>query len=526
MVRISKQKACIACTESKRRCDKRLPGCTRCDDRDVDCQYPPSKRRRHHQLQKPLPDQALPAPGPGTLTADMLVFDSGPLASGIWNMPWSDLDFTPDTQAPAEAAAATLDAPQQQTPATNPHEEARAKPHNHYHHPQQQQQKQQHDPSPVETSLAGSKWFLAPATWRIEHWPTPSHDAYPTFVLDNFTRGLQAWVRRWVTDGHSPFIHRSLYAEGNHFPSCVQDALTAASLYHHKTPQNVALVYHILDERVAALMAMNLILDNDRLAAPPLETREHLARVHALSVYTIIRLFDGSISQRAAAEADLPTLDLWKRQLWDSAMRDAETLTRARGPPPSKWCPQGSSPSTGQEVAAAAATTGTVSDSGGGSGDGSTARYQGAADTYESDLLTWNLWVLSESIRRTWTVVTWTVGIYNALRGNWGVCAGGALFTARAGLWDAPSAPRWAALCREAENRRDGDARPGSENSSNGGDRNFFVPSVHGGGLIHNAAAAEVDEFARHLFTCVWGLDRVEDWALRTAAKGEVNLIY
>ncbi|KAI1458315.1 hypothetical protein F4805DRAFT_145321 [Annulohypoxylon moriforme] len=45
---VSRQKACIACADSKRKCDKQLPECQRCMalDRDVDCLYPEPKRRR------------------------------------------------------------------------------------------------------------------------------------------------------------------------------------------------------------------------------------------------------------------------------------------------------------------------------------------------------------------------------------------------------------------------------------------------------------------------------------------------
>ena len=45
-----RQKACIACAESKRRCDRQLPTCQRCLDLDGDCTYPQRKKRQkvHH----------------------------------------------------------------------------------------------------------------------------------------------------------------------------------------------------------------------------------------------------------------------------------------------------------------------------------------------------------------------------------------------------------------------------------------------------------------------------------------------
>ncbi|WQF85597.1 Putative zn(2)Cys(6) fungal-type DNA-binding domain-containing protein [Colletotrichum destructivum] len=500
MARLDKQKACLACTESKRRCDKRLPMCTRCDDRDVDCQYPVTKRRRplHHDrpfLDTPTQQQQHQS-NDATTMADALEFDAGSLAAGIWgSMPWLNLDFTSTTTLGLQPASSSSGltgpspAPARHPPPQESSESSR-QTHNNNNKPQHSQ------PTAAETSLAESRWFLAPSSWRIEHWPVPAHDAYPAAVMTNFNRGLQAWVRRWATQGHNPFIHRALYAEGGHFPACVQDAFTTAAACHHKTPQNEAFVHRILDERAAALVAAGA-------ANPPmpLETRDHLARVHALHVYTVLRLYDGDVSQRAAAESHLPVLDLWSRQLWDSAIADVTTLARGWMPAHSNFCP--SNPTSSASFSPPAA-------------DAARTETAGLESTYESDLVAWNLWVLSESIRRTWIVVGCTIGVYKALKGQWGVCPGGSLFTARAGLWDAPSAPRWAAL------RRDLAAGAGDGL----GDGDFFVQSGDGERIFRNAAAAEVDEFARHLFTCIWGLDRLEDWALRTASKGEVNLVY
>lgn len=489
MARISKQKACIACTESKRRCDKGLPSCTRCDDRDVDCHYPVAKRRR------PLPhktvglSEAAAPSAPAVATPNLFSLDAGPLSIGLGNNPWIDFGSLPSDVNSAQPAVASVN-PQASAPL-----------------PQQATNTETPDTDrdSVARDIAQSKWFLAPSTWRIDHLPTPPRNIYPTSVLTNFTRGLQAWVHRWVLHGHNPFIHRSMYAEGNYFPSCLQDAFSSASMYHHKTPQNEAFVHRILDERVTAMMASQPVTDDTSLPVPLLETRDHLARVQALFVYTVLRLFDGSISQRAAAEVHLPTLSLWCRQLWDSASLDANALSENLVPV-SKYCNDMSAQRNNP---------------------------RDEDDTYDSDLSTYNLWVLSESVRRTWLIVTCTVGVYATLKGSWSECPGGALFTARAGLWDAPSAPRWASLCREmAAENKDAYERLTREETQTGGvggtccDGTFFVPSFHSEGLFRNAAAADVDEFARHLFTIIWGLDRVESWALKTASAGEVCLTY
>ncbi|KAK1988897.1 hypothetical protein LZ30DRAFT_697931 [Colletotrichum cereale] len=494
MARIIKQKACIACTESKRRCDKAAPSCSRCDDRDVDCRYPATKRRRHLQSQGPFPDPPAQQPDVDTM-ADTLTFDAASLAAGIWTMPWASLGFESSPQPAAGFTAPQL------PPARSP-----PQPPTQIHIPPE------HAANPVTTLLAERMWFLAPSTWRIDHFPVPDQDSYPVAVMTNFNRGLQAWVRRWVMEGHNPFIHRSLYAESGHFPVCIQDAFTAASAYYTKTSLNETFVYRILDERVATLVASQPVSGDGSVSAATMETRDHLARVHALYVYTVIRLYDGSVSQRAAAEDLVPTLALWSRQLWESALADANFISQSWQPRPSKYSPSNNSLSASPEVASSAAVAAATE-------NGSDQHTH--QDAFETDLMTWNLWVLSESVRRTWIVVSCTIGVYDALKGRWGECTGGAPFTARAGMWDATSAPRWAAMRREDVARQGGDCGSGG-----GGEREFFMLSVHGLGLLREAAAAEVDEFARHIFTCVWGLDRVEDWALRTSSKGEVSLVY
>ncbi|EFQ34770.1 hypothetical protein CGRA01v4_08144 [Colletotrichum graminicola] len=490
MARITKQKACIACTESKRRCDKGAPSCSRCDDRDIDCRYPATQRRRHLQRQGPFPDP--PAQQPDlNMMADTLIIDAASLATGAWSMPWTGLDFAPSPQAASGFAAPQL------LPARSP-----PQPTTQTHIPQ-------HAKKPVASSLAESKWFLAPSTWRIDHCPTPPQDSYPVAVMTNFNRGQQAWVRRWVMEGHNPFIHRSLYVDSGHFSTCIQDAFTAASAYYAKTPQNETFVYRILDERAAALVASQPAVSLDGTpSATMLETKDHLARVHALYVYTVIRLYDGSVSQRAAAEDLLPTLDLWCKQLWESALADVDSISQARMPRSSEFYSNNSSLSASQEVATSAAAVAAAA------ATEDSSDQHARQDTFETDLMAWKLWVLSESIRRTWIIVSCAIGVYYALKGRWGECAGFAQFTARAGLWDATSAPQWAAMRRKDLARKDG------------GEPDFFIPSVHAESLLREMAAAEVDEFTRHLLTSLWGIDRVEDWALRTSSKGKVSLIY
>ncbi|KAH6985226.1 hypothetical protein EDB80DRAFT_768029 [Ilyonectria destructans] len=55
-----KRKTCLACTKSKRSCDKGVPTCQRCLDRQITCQYP--KARRYART-KPAPSKTQSAEG-------------------------------------------------------------------------------------------------------------------------------------------------------------------------------------------------------------------------------------------------------------------------------------------------------------------------------------------------------------------------------------------------------------------------------------------------------------------------------
>ncbi|KAF6827749.1 RNA polymerase ii mediator complex component [Colletotrichum musicola] len=458
MARPSKQKACLACTSSKRRCDKGTPSCTRCEDRDIDCRYPPAKRRRRDQ-QRPTIDAAASVE-PTVITtsstaapaADLFALDAGALSFNLWNTtPWTDIPLLPSATNPQQRYTPP-------PPAENPLSRRRD----------------------IIEAVTRSTWFLTPSSWTISHRNTRVNDVYPARALTNFTRAMQSWILRWVTDGHNPFIHRGVYASPNPFPPLLQDALAMASLYHHSTPQNETIVQRVLDEKVSAMITSQTV--------NILETRDHLSRVQALLIYTVLLLFDGSVRHRAAAESHIPTLVLWSSQLWEAASSEAQSL-RATFTPASTQCP----------VAVALSS--------------------GALVPEDADLAAWYLWIVSESVRRTWLAVMCTVDVYLALKGdqiphhNPG-CGGGVKFTARAGLWDAPSPARWSALYRKLEESDDVDGGA------------YFLQSFESDKLFVSAAAADVDEFARLLYTVVWGLDRVEGWALRTSASGEVCPTY
>ncbi|KAM0327572.1 hypothetical protein ACHAQA_005864 [Verticillium albo-atrum] len=273
----------------------------------------------------------------------------------------------------------------------------------------------------------------------------------PPATFDNFIRGLQAWLVRYLREGHSPFIHRHLYNK-SHMPPSMQGAIAALALAQTTTPENE----HLVDAISSSFLSTLLTCQSHDIGVivPNLSTRDQLARTQALLIHLLLALFSPSISRRATAETHLDTLLLWARQLWNSANIDAATSSLGPNQP---------------------------------SSDPIASLHQ--------------TFILSESVRRTFILANIATGVYLSLRTTGAlpthVCDGDVCLTFRAGLWDAPSAARWEARALSA--------------------CPLFLHSLKGQTLFEmGVPAADVDEFARHVLTVVWGLDQVERWAVRT----------
>ncbi|KAH6867585.1 hypothetical protein B0T10DRAFT_541861 [Thelonectria olida] len=301
------------------------------------------------------------------------------------------------------------------------------------------------------------RWFLQPSAWTVAYHYQPPASFPLGIVFSNFIRGLQSWLSRFLRAGHNPFIHSHLYTESG-MPQCMRDAYSAIAVSQHVTTGNE----HIVDD-VSAAHVSNLLAcqpDDGPLSVSRLTTREHLARTQALLIHLLLALFSPSIPRRAKAESLVETLIHWKNQLWESAARDV---------PAAQLCPNvllltdGESDFTPDSVSALHKT-----------------------------------FILSESVRRTWILCSVSLGVYHGHKGDWSYsCAGDICMTARAELWSATSSARWEAAARSQDP--------------------LFLYSLHGRSLVERGVgASEVDEFARHLFTVMWGLDQVEDWVVRT----------
>ncbi|RSL98402.1 hypothetical protein CEP52_010401 [Fusarium oligoseptatum] len=434
MGRRSKQTSCFACVETKRRCDKRLPSCSRCLDRDMVCTYPQAPPSRRH----PLPDPT--------------IIDTAPDVdfSGIWAPTGFDGDAGDANHVGLVSDSALLDS----VLATS----LICPPFNLLPTPSSSTMV---DP-PVSVQLTRRfgdlDWFLQPQAWTVAfHYQAPDVIP-PASVFSNFIRGLQDWLSRFVRNGHNPFIHRHLYSESG-YPQCIQDAYSAIAISNAATTENENIVGAISSAHIS-----NLLNSESSISFNILSARDHLARTQALLIHILLALFSSSIQRRARAENLMSTLHAWNTQLWDSVNQDA----------------------TFAPLLAA----------------------YGGTHTRDVDPVPalYRAFVLSESIRRTWLLCNLATGVYNSLRGEMTEgCGGDIQITTHAKLWEAPSSARWEAVARHTDP--------------------LFIYSLHGPSLPERGVgAAQVDEFARHLFTVMWGMEKVETWVVRTG--DEVSVVY
>ncbi|KAM5364623.1 hypothetical protein ACJZ2D_011404 [Fusarium nematophilum] len=395
-IRRSKQTSCFACVEAKRRCDKALPSCSRCIDKEVNCQYPPPKQRRWQQLH-----------------------GNEAIVSG--------LDVEP------------------------------AKPVNSCNIFQEQIPERPALPADPSGDL---RWFLHPSAWNVAYHYEPPSSLPSGPAISNFIRGLQAWLSRFLRDGRNPFIHQLLY-QAKTMPQCMQDAYSAIAISQHVTPENEHMVEKISSSLMSSLLSSQPA--DGSLPFAMMSSKDHLARTQALLIHLLLALFSPSIPRRAEAENLIDTLLRWINQLWQSATQDTFTAPLFQSTLP-------------------------------------------LAERSEFCVNAHELFVICESIRRTWILGNLATGVFHSLKGDWtAACAGDIYITARAELWEAPSLARWEAIVSEKDP--------------------LFIYSLDGQSLLDRGVhASQVDEFARHIFTIMWGMDKVENWVVRTGDG--ISLLY
>lgn len=488
-------KACAACAKAKRRCGKQIPACYRCESRGVSCEY--SSARTFC-----LPSQQPGQPRTSQRQTGNVVLDAQPDTS----MTNEFLDISGDTLAVDDILALNFDTTILPSPPSFV------------------------DPDPKQPYLP---WYLEPSSWEIGHMAPSQYMApFCNTVLMRHIEQIQEWQARWVKTGSNPYIHKHIYKF--QLPRCIQDAYTTLSAYLHGTPENKGILENLVEDRVRQLLqdqppgaaTENDNDDEDFNPEPAAETDaahhnlttfEHMARVHALHTCQTICLFDGAIRLRHVAETQIPTLNLWLRQLMASAEASASRgpdafvlsllLPRDQRQQQQDHHTQISSPlqagATPSLVNSQYVSTLTAAASASASASASLPgpSVLGPEDT------AWYAWAFAETIRRTWMVACATQTIYLTLQLRWAPCPGGAMTTTRGVLWEADTAFAWAA------------AAGGDSNGGGGEDGLDFVDKRSWERILEQRPPEGVDEYTLAALEVTFGMDRIQRWRARMGSE-------
>ncbi|OKL62913.1 hypothetical protein UA08_01999 [Talaromyces atroroseus] len=480
----SRRKACNACIKAKRRCDLQHPSCRRCIVRGIECYYPSTR------LHDPTPITTATPSSSGDSSRrhrdrDSQDGDSQGLVSTSLSSS-SPSSYSPPFLTPSFSSAATATATMQQFPPTT---------HSLLY-------------SAELLLLQGTRinplYFLVPDSWTVASSEMARRNRIGRTIpqLNKSVHQVQCWAREWIEQGSNMFIHKNLYyhddsynddcyphggdAAGLHMPKCIQDAYTSCAAYFACTTKNRKMALGIIEQRVATLLAeqgeyqnndndgdngifsTRDISDDMNNNTKTKSVLDHLARVQALLVYQLIRLYDGDIRSRVMAESLIPVLTRWCMQMLDSALLSSQyvySMSTSMGP----YLLSSSS--------------------------------NGKASVEKKLRSDWQAWILAESVRRTWLVAGHMQCIYSLLSYGINACPGGLMFTPRAGLWHAESAYEWWARCRE------------KTKDSRGGDGLLFCQSLESGTqLLKKTSPEEVDDFGRFVLDIMAGEEKVNQW--------------
>ncbi|KAK6078730.1 hypothetical protein SCUP234_06068 [Seiridium cupressi] len=421
------RRACAGCTKAKRQCTKQVPSCRRCIHRGIECKYPPARRLAAPSSLPPAVEigssaALTPETSDQTGSIDDLLVDG------------TDFDYT------------LLD--------VDPHLSTSVP------------DVSGNNGNPESSAL----WFLVPSSWEQEYSIPRAPDVVSTSSLDACITTIRSWFFAWASGPSptqsNPLFHPELYRR--EMPRCIQDAYTAVSTYHHRTPANRETVLRILEARTEQLVqehALRETLGNE------LTMSEHLARVHALLAYQIIRLFDGDIRARVQAENMVDTLFKWCEAMWWGARRAQENRPFHH--------PQHGLVST-------------------------TASLHGpGANTAPGEMDLWHTFVHLESVRRVFLTAGIVQHVFLTLKRGWSGCPGGVTISIRRGVWDAKSAYSWGKLVGQGKD-----------------DPLLGLQSMR---LDHvlSEAPVEVDDFGLAIIRVHYGAERLGQWLNEKVGRAE-----
>jgi hypothetical protein len=294
----------------------------------------------------------------------------------------------------------------------------------------------------------------------------PQPEAGPSYLqeIERQIPIVRGWLFKWIEQGSNEFIHSHLYQ--TRFPECVQDAYMATSMYMHRNKSNQHTVLRIIESRAKNLVTNHAVDVADSLpiraevnSTAVTDSFEHLARVQALLAYQIIGLYDGDIRLRHVCEGHIHVLNTWMQAMANHASQSANL--------------EGSIFSSSGEQ---------------------TAGPFGATAYKDTSTVKWHSWILTESIRRTWSLVSGVQAGYLMIRQGQAMvpCMGGMLFTSRLGVWEAQSATDWKSITSK------GDVG--------------LVEMSQADKLFAQASPDEVNEFTKLSLALTFGYERTKKW--------------
>ena len=322
--------------------------------------------------------------------------------------------------------------------------------------------------SPQESSPQTTRqclaWFLGEQAWAVEERDETLtlSTSFSSGFLRRYITTTQGWIAQWTATGECPFIHSHLYIA--RFPTDLQVAYTTYIAYANRVPGNAEMMLKIVEDQASKLVAdSGAALGHDLCFAAgssvgssaracSTSLLDQLAQLQALVIYEVIGLFDGDIRLRHLSEGRLAFLVDWSHHLLDSARQ--------------KFA---SSPTALIDI--------------------TLALHNGPMDSLEHP---WYLWILSESIRRTWLVATSIQGVYFMMQRGWHPCPGGVMVTTRQGIWSAKGSQAWEKLCTEKDV---------------GFLRRFEIER-----LFLEARPQDVDEFTQVMMEITYGSEPFERW--------------
>lgn len=326
----SRQKSCNACVRGKRKCDKRTPKCTRCAVKGLDCVYQrtPSgasgsqqQQQGQQQGQQHLQQQR---------QQQQQQSDIG-LTPSVVDIPEFDMNFDLETLG----TDTTPDSLQSDVHLQlDPHLEFSIMDLMNDSMKEDSQLWNLHDyTTKMDIPPVLTRQPIRDLTLYCENDECMSFN--PLDIYDNRTR--IGYVVEFISTMHRtfaqtrclPFLHPRLY--GSNLPRPILSAFCACTAYTSCTPQTKGWVMKLIADT-----ARDIHREGERADTP----HEKLARVQALVLLDTIRLFDGDVTLRAAAEREMAQMTLWAESLTEvrrELEREVDLTVPARERPPKTW---------------------------------------------------------------------------------------------------------------------------------------------------------------------------------------------